>query len=181
MHKTILAAIAATVFTAALASSAQAQQQQQAPAAAPAAPAAIPEQMPFDIPYGTEIPLAHAQKLLQLAEAEARKHNWKMNIAVVGPSGDLVAFARMDGAQYASVQISQDKAVAAARFRRPTKAFFDAVEGGHPYIMGLRGVVPSEGGFPLVQAGKLIGAIGCSGGLGAQDGATCKAAADTVK
>ncbi len=109
------------------------------------------------------------------------KHNWKMNIAVVGPGGDLKYFERMDDAQLASVDISQDKARAAARFRRPTKAFFDAVESGHPFIMGLRCVVPSEGGFPLVEGGKLIGAIGCSGGTGAQDGVTCKAGADTVK
>lgn len=147
----------------------------------PAAPAAVPEQMPFDIPYGTPITLEHAMKIAAAAEAEAKKHNWKMNIAVVGPSGDLVYFQRMDGAQIASVQISQDKAHAAATFRRPTKAFFDAVEGGHVYIAFLRGVVPSEGGFPLVEGGKLIGAIGCSGGTGAQDGVTCKAGADTVK
>jgi glc operon protein GlcG len=175
MQKTIFAFLAASAFLAALASDAGAQQQPQQ------APAPVPEQMPFDIPYGAEISLAHAQRLISLAEAEAKKHNWKMNIAVVGPSGDLVAFARMDGAQFASIDIAQDKARAAARFRRPTKAFFDAVEGGHPYIMGLRGVVPSEGGFPLVQAGKLVGAIGCSGGTGGQDGVTCKAAADTVK
>ena len=86
----------------------------------------------------------------------------------------------MDGSQLASVEISQDKARAAARFRRATKVFFDAVESGHVYIMGLRGVTPSEGGFPLVEAGKLIGAIGCSGGTGAQDGVSCKAGADTV-
>jgi glc operon protein GlcG len=147
----------------------------------PAAPAAVPEQMPFDIPYGTSITLEHAMKVAAAAEAEAKKHNWKMNIAVVGPSGDLVYFMRMDGAQIASVQISQDKAHAAATFRRPTKAFFDAVEGGHVYIAFLHGVVPSEGGFPLVEGGKLIGAIGCSGGTGAQDGVTCKAGADTVK
>lgn len=120
-------------------------------------------------------------KVAAAAEAEAKKHNWKMNIAVVGPGGDLKYFLRMDDAQLASVQISQDKANAAARFRRPTKAFFDAVEGGHSYIAFLRGVVPSEGGFPLVEGGKLIGAIGCSGGTGAQDGVTCKAGADTVK
>lgn len=144
-------------------------------------PAAVPEQMPFDIPYGTPITLEHAMKVAAAAEAEAKKHNWKMNIAVVGPSGDLVYFQRMDGAQIASVQISQDKAHAAATFRRPTKAFFDAVEGGHVYIAFLHGVVPSEGGFPLVEGGKLIGAIGCSGGTGAQDGVTCKAGADTVK
>ena len=146
-----------------------------------AAPAAVPEQMPFDIPYGPTITLEHAMKVAAAAEAEAKKHNWKMNIAVVGPGGDLKYFLRMDDAQLASVQISQDKANAAARFRRPTKAFFDAVEGGHGYIAFLRGVVPSEGGFPLVEGGKLIGAIGCSGGTGAQDGVTCKAGADTVK
>jgi uncharacterized protein GlcG (DUF336 family) len=147
----------------------------------PAAPAPVPEQMPFDIPYGPPITLEHAMKVAAAAEAEARKHNWKMNIAVVGPGGDLKYFVRMDDAQLASVQISQDKAHAAATFRRPTKAFFDAVEGGHGYIAFLHGVVPSEGGIPLVEGGKLIGAIGCSGGTGAQDGVTCKAGADTVK
>ena len=155
----------------------------QALAQSPATPPAggTPEKIPFDIPYGTSIGLDKAKELLTAAEAEAKKHNWKMNIAVVGPSGDLVYFMRMDGAQIASVQISQDKAHAAATFRRPTKAFFDAVEGGHVYIAFLHGVVPSEGGFPLVEGGKLIGAIGCSGGTGAQDGVTCKVGADMVK
>lgn len=141
----------------------------------------VPEKMPFDIPFGTEISLERANHLIAAAEAEAKKHNWKMDIAVVGPSGELVAFARMDGAQYASIQISQDKAVAAARFRRPTKAFFDAVEGGHVYIAFLRGIVPSDGGYPLIENGKIIGAIGCSGGIGSQDGATCRAGAALVK
>ena len=141
----------------------------------------VPEQMPFDIPYGTPVTAEHAKQIAAAAEAEAKKHNWKMNIAVVGPAGELVYFEKMDGAQLASIQISQDKAHAAATFRRPTKAFFDAVEGGHVYISFLHGVVPSEGGFPLVENGKLIGAIGCSGGTGAQDGVTCKAGADTVK
>ncbi len=165
MRKSIVASL---VIAAALAAPAGAQQQ-------------VPEQMPFDIPYGPAITLEHARQVLAAAEAEAKKHNWKLNIAVVGPAGDLIAFARMDGAQLASVEISQDKARAAARFRRPTKVFFDAVEGGHPYIMALRGVVPSDGGFPLIEGGKLIGAIGCSGATGAQDGVVCKAGADTVK
>lgn len=141
----------------------------------------VPEKMPFDIPFGTEINLERANKLIAAAEAEAKKHDWKMDIAVVGPSGDLVAFARMDGAQYASIQISQDKAVSAARFRRPTKVFFEAVEHGHPYIAFLRGIVPSDGGYPLVENGKIIGAIGCSGGIGSQDGQTCRAGAALVK
>ena len=152
-----------------LASAVQAQQAQ------------VPEQMPFDIPYGMPIAIDHAKQVVAAAEAEAKKHNWKMNIAIAGPAGELIYFVHMDGSQNASIQIAQDKARAAATFRRPTKAFFDAVEGGHPYIMGLHGVVPSEGGIPLVEAGKLIGAIGCSGGTGAQDGVTCKAGSDTVK
>ena len=105
--------------------------------------AEVPEKMPFDIPYGTPITLEHAMKVAAAAEAEAKKHNWKMNIAVVGPAGELRYFLRMDDAQIASIQISQDKAHAAANFRRPTKAFFDVVEGGHVYISFLHGVVPS--------------------------------------
>ncbi|HEX7970062.1 MAG TPA: heme-binding protein [Stellaceae bacterium] len=175
MTDTALRLLAGLALATAVSGAALAQQQP------PAAPAPVPEQMPFDIPYGTPITVAQARQVAAAAEAEAKKHNWKMNIAVMGPAGELVYFEKMDGAQLASIQISQDKARAAATFRRPTKAFFDAVEGGHPYIAFLHGVVPSEGGFPLVEGGKLIGAIGCSGGTGAQDGVTCKAGADTVK
>jgi glc operon protein GlcG len=144
-------------------------------------PPAVPEQMPFDIPYGTPITLDHAKRIVAVAEAEAKKHNWKMNIAVVGPAGELIYFEKMDGAQNASIAISEHKARAAATFRRETKIFQDAVDGGHPYLLSLDGVVASEGGFPLVQGGKLIGAIGCSGGTGSQDGVTCKAGAETGK
>jgi len=175
MKITALRLLAGVAIVAALSGAASAQQQP------PAAPAPVPEQMPFDIPYGAPITLEHAKQVAAAAQAEAKKHNWKMNIAVVGPAGELVYFEKMDGAQLASIQISQDKAHAAAAFRRPTKAFFDAVEGGHVYIAFLHGVVPSDGGFPLVEGGKLIGAIGCSGGIGSQDGVTCKAGADTVK
>ena len=144
-------------------------------------PAPVPEQMPFDIPYGTAITLEHAKQVAEAAMAEAAKHKWKLNIAVVGPSGDLKYFMRMDDAQLGSIEISQHKARAAARYRRQTKIFQDAVDGGHPYLLSLDGVIASEGGFPLVQGGKLIGAIGCSGGTGGQDGVACKAGADTVK
>ena len=93
----------------------------QAPAAAPAAPAAPPaaggtaDGVPFDIPYGTPITLETAKKLVAAVEAEAAKHRWKLNIAVVDTHGDLVAFARMDGAQLASISISQGKARTSAR------------------------------------------------------------------
>ena len=142
---------------------------------------AVPEQMPFDIPYGPSITLEKAKAVVAAAAAEAAKHKWKLNIAVVGPAGDLKYFERMDDAQLASVQISQDKARAAARFRRQTKLFEERINSGTPSLLSLSGVVASEGGFPLIEGGKLIGAIGCSGGTGGQDGVACKAGADTVK
>ena len=125
--------------------------------------------------------MERAQSLVQAAVAEANKRGWKMNVAVVNPNGDLIAFGRMDGAQLASIPISQHKARVAARYRRPTRALEDAVQKfGFNYILTLDDVVASRGGIPLVEGGKLIGAVGCSGGTGSQDEATCTAAANTV-
>lgn len=171
------AAIAALISTGALA-------QAPAPAVPPAPPSAggTPDKMPFDIPYGLPIAGEHAKQVLAAAEAEAKKRNWKMNIAVVDNNGDLVAFLRMDGAQVASVAISQGKARTAARYRRESRVFYNAYETGHPYVGTLDPtLVASPGGFPLVEGGKMIGAVGCSGGTGDQDAAVCKAGADTVK
>lgn len=140
----------------------------------------VPEQMPFDIPYGQPISLAQAQKLTAAAMNEAEKHRWKMAVAVVEPSGDLVTFSRMDGTQYASIRIAQDKARAAAGYRRPTKAFSDAISGGAVGLLSLAGVTASEGGIPLIENGKLIGAIGVSGGLSVQDGVAAKAGVDAL-
>jgi glc operon protein GlcG len=148
-------------------------------AQAPApAPAPVPEAMPFDIPYGTPINMETAQKAIMAAAAEAKKHNWKMSITVVDPAGNLVAHATMDGTQYASIAISQAKARTAALFRRPSGTFQNAVNTGTPNalsLLALSGGVASEGGFPIVVDGKLIGAIGCSGGIFTQDAATAKA------
>jgi glc operon protein GlcG len=158
-----------------------AQVQAQTPAAPPAA-GGTADGMPFDIPYGTPIGLETAQKLIAAVEAEAAKHRWKMNIAVVDTHGDLVAFARMDGAQLASINISQGKARTAARYRRESRVFYNAYETGHGYVATLDPtLVASPGGWPLVENGKLIGGIGCSGGTGDQDAASCKAGADMVK
>jgi uncharacterized protein GlcG (DUF336 family) len=143
---------------------------------------AVPEDMPFNIPYGTPISAEKARSLIQLAVDEAKKRKWAMNVAVVDTNGDLVAFERMDGAQLASISISQHKARTAARFRRETVAFENVVQKfGFNYVLTLDDVVASRGGIPLVEGGKLIGAIGCSGGTGSQDELTCKAAAGTVK
>jgi glc operon protein GlcG len=155
-----------------------------APAAPPAAPAAggTADGTPFDIPYGVSIGLERAKQAVAAAEAEAKKHNWKMNIAIVDTNGELVHFSRMEGAQIASVTIAQGKARTSARFRRESRLFYNAYETGHPYVGTLDPtLVASPGGYPLVEGGKLIGAIGCSGGTGDQDAATCKAGAETIK
>jgi uncharacterized protein GlcG (DUF336 family) len=153
-------------------------------AAAPAAPPdlnAIPDQMPFNQPYGTPISMDRAQGLVQAAVAEAKKRNWAMNVAVVDTNGDLIAFGRMDGAQLASIKISEHKARTAVRYRRPTVAFENAVQKfGFNYILTLDDVIASRGGIPLIEGGKIIGAVGCSGGTGSQDEATCMAAANTI-
>jgi len=158
-----------------------AQVQAQAPAAPPAA-GGTADGVPFDIPYGTSINLETARKLIAAVETEAVKHRWKFAITVVDTNGDLVAFARMDGAQLGSIGVSQGKARTAVRFRRETRAFYNVFETGHPYVATLdTTIVASPGGYPLVEGGKLIGAIGCSGGTGDQDAAACKAGADLIK
>ena len=141
----------------------------------------IPDKMPFDVPYGAPITLDRADAVIAAAVAEAKKHNWKMNVTVVDSGGNLVSFKRMDGAQLASISISEHKARAAIMYRRETKIFENAIQMSHfNYITTLDGVIASRGGFPLVENGKLIGAVGCSGGTGSQDEASCKVAAATI-
>ena len=143
---------------------------------------AVPEAMPFDIPYGPPISLERAQAAIAAAVAEAKKHNWKLNVAVVDSGTNLVAFQRMDGAQLASIVVAEHKARAAAAFRRETRVWEDGIQlKQNYYTLTLDGVIASRGGIPLVVEGKLIGAIGCSGGTGSQDEVVCKAAAATVK
>ena len=130
----------------------------------------VPEQIPFDVPYGLPITLDRAEAVIRAAVAEARKRNWKMNVAVVDSGGNLVAFQRMDGAMLASIQIAEHKARAAATFRRPTKVFEDGIQLMHlNYLLAFDGVIASRGGIPLIDQGVLIGAIGCSGGTDSQD------------
>ncbi len=184
MKLRIVTALALALAAGVLAAGAATAQQAGAPAAPPAGPPdlnAIPDKMPFATPYGAPITLERAQSLVQAAVAEANKRGWAMNVAVVDPNGDLIAFGRMDGAQLASVSISQHKARVATRYRRPTRALEDGVQkAGLNYLMTLDDAIASRGGIPLVEGGKIIGAIGCSGGTGSQDEATCTAAASTV-
>jgi glc operon protein GlcG len=182
--RTIVSLTLAACALVAIASPTLAQTPAATPATPPAQPSAggTPDAMPFDIPYGVSIGLDRAKQVMAAAEAEAKRRNWKMNIAVVDTNGELVQFERMEGAQIASGPISIGKARTSARFRRESRAFYNAYETGHAYPGTLDpGLVASPGGFPLVEGGKLIGAIGCSGGTGDQDAAVCKVGAEVVK
>jgi glc operon protein GlcG len=134
-------------------------------------------------PYGLSIPVEDAKKAAALSLAEARKNNWTVAVAVVDPSGNLVYYEKMENTQLGSANISIDKARTAAMFKRPTKAFQDALAAGGEglRILRLQGVTPVEGGFPLVADGKIVGAIGVSGATSAQDAQCAKAGADAFK
>jgi glc operon protein GlcG len=142
---------------------------------------AIPDEIPFDVPYGPPISLDQAQAVIRAAVSKATARKWKMNVAVADSGGNLVAFQRMDGAMLASIQIAQHKAKAAATFRRETKVFEDGIQLMNlNYLLAFDGVIASRGGIPLIEQGKIIGAIGCSGGTDSQDEVVSMAGAVVV-
>lgn len=132
--------------------------------------------------YGSPIPLEKAKTVAAAAVAEAQKNGWLMAVTVVDPSGNLVFFEKIDGTQLGSIQLSMAKARSAVLFKRPTKVYEDAVAAGGIGLRALKieGVMPIEGGVPLIENGKIIGAIGVSGGQSPQDGQCANAAASTV-
>lgn len=141
----------------------------------------MPDKIPFDIPYGPPISLERAQAAINAVVAEASKREWKMNVAVVDSGGNLVAFQRMDGAMLASIQIAEHKARAAAMFRRETRVFENSVQvNGFNYLMTLDGLIASRGGIPFIERGRLIGAIGVSGGTDSQDETVCRAGVEVM-
>ena len=142
----------------------------------------VPDTMPFDVPYGPPISLDQAQNAIAAVIVEAKKRHWKINVAVVDSGTNLVAFQRMDGAQLASITVAEHKARAAASFRRETKTFEDGIQLKQFYnTLTIDGIVAARGGFPIIEGGKLIGAIGCSGGTSSQDEVVCRVGAATVK
>jgi glc operon protein GlcG len=146
----------------------------QQPAQSPAAQAATE--------YGLPITIEQAKAVAVAAVAEAKRNNWHMAIAIVGPAGELIYFERMDGTQLASAEISHGKARTAVMFRRPSKAFADQYAAGNTAFLTFpERPVASEGGVPIVVGGKIIGAIGASGGTGQQDGMTANAGANAAK
>jgi glc operon protein GlcG len=133
--------------------------------------------------YGTPITADTAKKVAAPAVAEALKNQWNMAIAIVDTAGDLVYFERMNDTQVGSVAVAMDKARSAARFKRPTKAFQDALAAGGEglRILALQGAVPVDGGVPLIVGGRIVGAIGVSGGTSAQDGQVAAAGVAALK
>jgi glc operon protein GlcG len=136
-----------------------------------------------NVPYGVSISAEAAKKVAAAAIAEAHKNNWAMAVAIVDTAGYLVYFERMQDTQLGSVDIAIEKAKSAALFRRPTKSFQDTVAAGGEglRILRLTGAVPVEGGIPLIVEGKIIGAVGASGGSSDQDGRTAQAGAAAMK
>ena len=130
--------------------------------------------------FSAPVSVEAARKVAAAAVAEARKNGWKVAVAVVEPSGVLVFYEKMDDTQYGSAHVAVEKARSSAQFRRPTKSFEDPVNSGKPNLLGLPGAVPLEGGLPLVVEGRIIGAIGVSGGTSQQDGVCAKAGAEVL-
>jgi uncharacterized protein GlcG (DUF336 family) len=144
----------------------------------PAPPSAPPP--PPD--YGPSVTNEQAKTAAAAAFAEAKKNNWRMAFTILGASGELVYFEKMDGTQLASVELSRAKAQTSVFFRRPSKIFADQYAAGNTIFTTFpEKPVASEGGIPIVVGGKIVGAIGVSGGTGQQNGLAATAGANAVK
>lgn len=132
--------------------------------------------------YSTRmISLEGAKKMALAAEQEAERNGWNVAIAVVDGSGELILLHRRDGTQLASMSIATGKARTAVRFKRPTKTLEDAVASGRTALLSVEGITPMEGGIPVIVDGQLLGAIGVSGVLSAQDAQVAQAGIDALQ
>jgi len=134
-------------------------------------------------PYGLSITNEQAKKVADAALAPARANGWTVVVAIVDTGGFLVYLEKLDQTQVGSVAIAEDKARASAIFKRPTKMFHERLARGGDgmIVLGLRGATPVEGGLPIVVDGKLIGALGVSGGSSAEDEVCAEAGAAALK
>jgi glc operon protein GlcG len=134
-------------------------------------------------PYGPPIGLENARKVMTAAEAEATKNNWPVVIAIIDSGGHIVMLHRRDDTQLSSIDLAQGKAKTALMFKRPTKVLDDAISSGGAGLrfLALKDIIPLEGGLPIVNDGKVIGAIGVSGVLSAQDAQIARAGIEALK
>jgi glc operon protein GlcG len=134
-------------------------------------------------PYGRSITIAEAKKVAAAALAPAYENGWTVVIAIVDPGGHLVYLEKLDETQVGSVTIAEQKAHSAAIFKRPTKMFQERLARGGDGLLVLRlaGAIPVEGGVPIIVGGKLIGALGVSGGSSAEDEACAEAGAAALR
>ena len=134
-------------------------------------------------PYGPPIGIENARKIMTAAEAEASKNNWAVVIAILDSGGHLVMLHRRDDVQLSSLEIAQGKAKTALMFKRPSKVLDDAISSGGSGLrfLALPGIVPLEGGMPIVADGKIVGAIGVSGVLSSQDAQIARAGLEALK
>ena len=115
------------------------------------------------------ITLEAAKKMMAAGEAEAHSNGWNVAITIVDSGGDLIMFEKLDETQPGSIAVSQGKARTAALFKRPTKALEEMIAGGKTAFLSIEGIIPIQGGLPVVADGKVIGAVGVSGVTSAQD------------
>jgi len=134
------------------------------------------------VPYGPPITLDQAKRVMAAAELEAAKNSWQVAITILDSGGNLVMFHRIDNTQLSSATLSEGKARTALQFKRPSKALDDAIANGGAgmRLLAVKDITPLEGGLPIVVDGKIIGAIGASGALSAQDSQVAKAGVDAL-
>ena len=149
--------------------------------ASAAAQAQTAAPVPVRPAYGQPLSLEDAKALVAAGEAQAKKLGVSMSIVVVEPTGDLVLAEKMNDTQYSSTDIAIAKARTSARFRRPTKELEDGIAGGRMSLLDMPGAIPIEGGVMVLRGGKLVGAVGVSGGSSPQDSQVAAAAAAAIR
>ncbi len=128
-------------------------------------------------PYGPAITLDQAKRVMAAAELEAAENTWQVAITILDSGGNLVMFHKIDNAQLSATTVSEGKARTALEFKRPSKDLDDAIArgGAGNRLLALKNITPIEGGLPIMLDGKIIGAIGVSGAISAQDSQVAKA------
>lgn len=133
-------------------------------------------------PYGPAITLDQAKRVMAAAELEAAENTWQVAITILDSGGNLVMFHKIDNAQLSAIGVSEGKARTALEFKRPSKDLDDAIARGGPgnRLLALKNITPIEGGMPILLDGKVIGAIGVSGAISAQDSQVAKAGIEAL-